>query len=131
MGDNMTKKGFTLVELLAVLVILGILALIIFPSVSDTLEASRKSAYEKQVKVLETAAEKWGTENIELLPDNFSGEVLAIDFNTLYISGQITEYPVIDPRTGEVLEGCILATYNNQYKQYEFNYSSVTTKCNS
>ena len=60
----MKNKGFTLVELLAVLVILGMISLIIIPSVSGTLNASRKNSYQKQIKVLETAAEKWGVENI-------------------------------------------------------------------
>lgn len=125
----MKNKGFTLVELLAVLIILGMISLIVIPSVSGTLNASRQSSYKKQIKVLETAAEKWGVENIGLLPQNNSGDTLVLDFNTLYTSGQITKYPIINPVTNEELEGCILITYNNQYQQYEYHYTDDTNKC--
>jgi len=42
----MKKKGFTLVELLAVIIILAVIALIATPIVLDVVESSRKSAFE-------------------------------------------------------------------------------------
>lgn len=125
----MKNKGFTLVELLAVLIVLSLILLIVIPSVSGTLKASRKSSYDKQIKVLETAAEKWGVENINLLPQSNSSDSLVLDFNTLYTSGQITKYPIINPITNKELEGCILITYNNQYQQYEYRYTQDINKC--
>lgn len=125
----MKNKGFTLVELLAVLIVLSLILLIVIPSVSGTLRASRKSSYDKQIKVLETAAEKWGVENINLLPQSNSSDSLVLDFNTLYTSGQITKYPIINPITNKELEGCILITYNNQYQQYEYRYTEDINKC--
>ena len=125
----MKNTGFTLVELLAVLMVLGIISLIVIPSVSLTLNASHQKSYEKQIKVLETAAEKWGVENVHLLPSYDSYEILAVDFNTLYTSGQIANYPVINPLTNDVLDGCILITYNGKYQQYEYHYTDDITKC--
>ncbi|MBE6152513.1 MAG: prepilin-type N-terminal cleavage/methylation domain-containing protein [Firmicutes bacterium] len=124
----MSKKGFTLIELLGVLVVLGALALIIIPSVTSTLNNSQEKAYQKLIHTLETAAEKWGIENIDMLPEPDSGEVLEIYFDMLYQSGQITEYPIINPKLNRDLDGCILATYNSQYQQYEYNYSET---CNN
>lgn len=125
------KRGFTLVELLAVLVVLGLLSLVVMPIVINYINSSSNSAYKKQIQVLESAAEKWGIENIDSLPDSTSGESLIIDFNTLYTAGQISSYPVIDPKTKKELEGCILVIYNNQYKQYEYKYTSDSSKCNN
>ena len=46
----MNNKGFTLVEILAVFVIIGILSLIAIPSVSNAIESSRKEALIEQAK---------------------------------------------------------------------------------
>jgi len=51
----MKKKGFTLVELLAVIIILAVIALIAIPIVLNVVESSRKSAFESGVYgVIET-----------------------------------------------------------------------------
>ncbi|MBE6138251.1 MAG: type II secretion system protein [Firmicutes bacterium] len=123
------KKGFTLVELLAVLSILGILAVIIIPSVATTIKNSRVAAYDKQLYVLATATEKWGTQHLNELPETTSNNIVAVDFETLYQAGEIASYPVQNPITGNDLEGCILISYNLQYKQYEYKYSDNLAVC--
>ena len=46
----MNKKGFTLIEILAVIIVLGILLMIIVPSVSNYIDSTRKSAYVQTIK---------------------------------------------------------------------------------
>lgn len=51
------RNGFTLVELLAVIVILAIILVIAVPSIMNTIEDSRKGAIESSVKMIASAAE--------------------------------------------------------------------------
>lgn len=50
------RNGFSLVELLAVIILLGIISLIIVPSALKTLENSKKKAFENSVVGLITSA---------------------------------------------------------------------------
>ncbi len=52
----MKKKGFTLVELLAVIIILGVIALITFPIVDNSIKNSKQAALEQTIdSILESA----------------------------------------------------------------------------
>lgn len=55
--NNMNKKGFTLVELLAVIVILAVLALVAMPNVTRLMNDSRKNAFITEVENFVTYAQ--------------------------------------------------------------------------
>ncbi len=57
--ENKQDKGFTLVELLIVIVILGILATVTVFAVRGITDQGQTSACEADQKTLETAAETW------------------------------------------------------------------------
>lgn len=53
----MNKKGFTLVELLAVIVILAIILAIAIPSITSLIENSKKGSFESNVKMIAAGIE--------------------------------------------------------------------------
>ena len=85
------KKGFTLVELLAVIVILAVILIIAMPKISDVIKNSKDSSLETTAKLIASQAEKKYTENQVL--DNSStikcSDVVKIN-NTDYESCNIT-----------------------------------------
>ena len=48
----MKKKGFTLVELLAVITLIGILGLITVPIINNTIKSSRKKAFKETLNAI-------------------------------------------------------------------------------
>ena len=73
------KKGFTLVELLAVIVILGVLLMIAVPAVQNVIRSSRKKSFE--------SAAKLAIENVETIASN---EKLSATISECFVP--ITEY---------------------------------------
>ena len=57
------KKGFTLVEILAVIVILAVILVIAVPRITDVIKKARLSSLESTSKLIVNQAEKKYTEN--------------------------------------------------------------------
>ena len=57
------KKGFTLTEIIGVIVLLGIIALISVPILNTVIQNSKQKAYDAQVKEIISSAKKGGTEH--------------------------------------------------------------------
>ena len=60
---NKRIKGFTLVELLAVIVILSLLLLVAVTTVSSQFKNSKDDLYDTQLNNIKLAAEMWGSDN--------------------------------------------------------------------
>ena len=71
------KKGFTLVELLAVIVILAVILVIAMPKISEVIKKTRLSSLEATAKMIINSAEKKYTENQVL--DNSSSAIKCSD----------------------------------------------------
>ena len=112
------KKGFTLIEVLAIIVILGIIASIIGVSVSGTLDSSKKKSYQQQVHNIEKAASMWAVENIQLLP---STGTCTISIEDLYSSGYLPNVPK-NPVTNGEMSGKVEVYYYAEKNQYTYTY---------
>ena len=54
---KLNNKGFTLVELLAVLVILIAISAVAIPAISSSMDRNKEKQYKAKVKLVESAAE--------------------------------------------------------------------------
>lgn len=64
------KKGFTLAELLGVIVILSLIALITVPAITDTLQNYKIKLCNTQLEEIISAAKTWGADNLVKLPSS-------------------------------------------------------------
>lgn len=70
----MNKMGFTLVELLAVIVLIGLLTGIGIPGISKISENMKKKSFDKKVVLIEDAGIFWGQDNKSMLQNESSCE---------------------------------------------------------
>ena len=113
----MFKKGFTLVELLAIIVILAVIALIATPIVKDSIANSKNQALKETINSIERAAYNYGYQNDIGYDTNYKKLTLDELISKGFLKGDI-----INPVTNEKMNGCVLYRWNETNNQYEFKY---------
>jgi general secretion pathway protein G len=66
---NKSRKGFTLVEILIVVIILGILAAIVIPTFTNSAQDARRSALQSTVQSVRAQVELYKLQHGDTLPD--------------------------------------------------------------
>jgi general secretion pathway protein G len=69
-----TKRGFTLVEILIVVIILGILAAIVIPQFSSASNDARESALASDLQTLRSQLELYNIQHLDKYPDQVSAD---------------------------------------------------------
>lgn len=120
----MKKDGFTLVELLAVIVIIGITYLIIFPSVTSFINKSKEKSYNIQVDLIEKASKKWVVDNTDelLKKDPYHLNNINLTLTTLKKEGYLQDMFIENPKNKKIMTGCVVVSYQSNKNQYEYTY---------
>ena len=123
------NKGFTLMELLAVIIIIALISLLSIVGVSKVVSKSKTDLYNNQLSMIEKAARSWGSENIDKLPD--AGDCLYLTLGSLKIYGLLDDN-VIDPRTNDKIPDTLkikvsstLNDYNKLVISYEVDSDDI------
>jgi len=89
----MLKKGFTLLEVLIVVIIIGILVAIALPQYTTTLEKSKSAEAVTNVGSLKAAVDRYWYQNNETDPTNTDPDKLDID-NPNNVVGKLYTYSI-------------------------------------
>ena len=126
----MNKRGFTLVELLAVIIIISLLALLTSTSITKMLKDAKNDLSGIQIASIKAAAESWGADNLDKLPESGECKYITLEFLKAY---GVLDSNVIDPKNNETMSNDlkikISATTNSFGRlitDYEVNPENVT-----
>ncbi|HIS37956.1 MAG TPA: type II secretion system protein [Candidatus Onthousia faecavium] len=103
----MNKKGFTMVELMAVIIILGILMSLAYMGVTQYLERARDATYEDFEENIRTGATNYLIDHTGYIPE--VGESIVIDVSKLICEGYVEELQ--DPHSPTKGGTCNLNSY--------------------
>lgn len=96
----MKNKGFTLVELLGVIVVLGIIAVITIPIVQRTILESTEDAYDEQIQSFERAAGNYVALDVYKMTECETKDC-SITLKDLQDLGFLPSGEIINPKTDE------------------------------
>ena len=121
------RQGFTLVELITIVAILGLIALIVYPAINSVIRNVKTNSYNNQIAIIEKAAKTWSIDNSNLLKTD--GSVYYLPVKELLEEGYISNDEIKDPRnSSKNLTGNIEIKYDSGIKQFTYNYNSSTNE---
>jgi prepilin-type N-terminal cleavage/methylation domain-containing protein len=112
------KKGFTLIELMAAIIILGVISLIAIPLVEQVLTEIGTDSYNSQIKNIRAGARQWAADDMNRLPEDDSNTTITL--STLQQAGFVKK-ELYNPRTKELFDGelsIVIESKNGNYIYY-------------
>ena len=105
-------KGFTLIEVLWVLILLGAISLVTIPIVTNVIKDNKKTLYDIQIKNIEGSSRNFVAENLFKL-DLSEGKKLGITLKKLKELGYLEEN-AIDPQTSDKFNDSTVVIISNK-----------------
>jgi type IV pilus assembly protein PilA len=114
------NKGFTLVELLAVIVILAVILVIAIPNVMKIIDKARLDSYNKNKDFVERVAKAYLTSNTSLLPQNL-GDTYIMSLGDLIGTNYIDN--IKDPKSNTICDNTnsIIKIKNIGFNVYKYD----------
>lgn len=129
----MRKKGFTLVEMLAVITILGVVLLVAIPSIQNQVNSRRKDVDERTKQMILSAAENLVSSNPNTYLNIYTSEsnknVYCLTIQTL-IDADLLDEPVKDYTSGkEINHSRVIKVETNKSGEFIYTLLDDTDRC--
>lgn len=125
------KKGFTLVEMIATLVILSVIAVIVTPNIYVSIKDYKNRLFETQMDNIKQSTKNWAVDNVDKLPTSELNS-LAVTVSDLQNGGYIDDN-LENPRDGGLFDDSSVFTLitceyiedetGNLASNYKYKYS--------
>ncbi len=113
------KKGFTLVELIGVIIILGLIAILAFPPILNAIRGSQKDISDASKEILYSATNLYVNDNMNDFPRT-NGNTFCVTLETL-VQGEYLPTSVYDATTGDEIP--LSSIVEVKYEQDRFSYN--------
>ena len=142
------KKGFSLIELLAVIALLGVMLTLASIAITTYKKNSEENLKNQKIKYIETGALRWGEENLNSIPSSGVVKQVQVFIDAGYITGDDdTQANLTIPGTNDIFNNkyvCIkyenifsdknLSSYSSYHGQTNYQvtakYKGTTNSCN-
>lgn len=134
------KKGFTLIELILVILLLSIIALISIPVITGITKDAKNKTYDQQLEAIYNAARNYATKNPRILPEEDEYDSSCISVTDMQKAGVLESKDIINPAyseeckddekcRSEYLNGVVIITWNVDNNKYKYTYDGSKTVC--
>ncbi len=127
------KKGFTLIELIATLVILSIVAIIVVPNIDKNFKKMVKGVTDVQKEAIIEASKNWANDNINSMPSVNDG-VVYVYLKELKDGGYLSENVYKNTDLTEYNDNIfieitckVIESDQNNNNNYKYNYNLYDT----
>lgn len=119
------KKGFTLVEMLAVITLLGLLALVIIPASEAIIKNSKNDSYNIQIQNIKNAMKNYASSNAFNMP-TVNGDYVELTLGDLKREGFL-EKEFINPKNEKCFSDNIVLRITRVKNNYKYTIESEVT----